>query len=783
MANKDLCLALASCGTENEVIRLLEQKGYWDDPAYWRYFGDIEDNYSTIGNQQSQPEYALVEKIINSVDALLMGKCLESGIDPKSKDAPRNAADAIERFYSIPEGKLSKLSLRERSNLAENIALVGTGSRSNPCYSIIDRGEGQTPDNMPNTLLGLFRSIKSEIPFVQGKFHMGGTGAFRFCGRNHMQLIVSKRNPNITRPGETNAWGFSVVRREAPRGNRRTSVYTYLAPKGQILSFEADSLPLWPSLYPNEFGAILDWGTYIKLYEFDLHGLRTNVNFDLYFALSLLMPNIALPIRLYERRKGYSGHTFETILSGLSVRLEEDKRENLEPGYPSSHPIACMGQKFQAQVYAFRKGQSSNYRRNEGVIFTVNGQTHANFPSTFFQRESIGMGYLRDSLLVIVDCTDLDNTLKEDLFMNSRDRLSTCELRSQIERELERLIKEHPGLKVLRAQRRQEEIKDKLEESKPLSDVIEKVIKNSPTLAKLLSTGGKLPNPFKLEDTGISQTYQGKKYPTYFRLKKGVSKDLVKNCPINWRFRVQFETDAQNDYFNRDIDPGEFKLLANSIEVTDYVLSLWNGTASLTVPLPKGAKPNYIIKFDAIVKDATKWEPFKDTFKIVVYPKMEHKKGGGIVDNLPPGNQGKGKHLPSFLALPKIIDVKRVDWDEHNFDEFDALDVISIGEGNYDFYVNIDNICLQTELKYARPTIDIDLLTAQFRYGVVLTGMSLLRELKNPPNKNHNIENGESLPEKVKFLTRAISPILIPMISTLSQLEPEEAELPDTLTL
>ena len=72
---------------------------------------------------------------------------------------------------------------------------------------------------------------------------------------------------------------------------------------------------------------------------------------------------------------------------------------------------------------------------------------------------------------------------------------------------------------------------------------------------------------------------------------------------------------------------------------------------------------------------------------------------------------------------------------------------------------------------------------AQFRYGVVLIGMSLLRELDNPQDKNQNIENGESIPDRVKLLTRAISPILIPMISTLSQLEPEEAELADTVAL
>lgn len=783
MNNENLCLVLADCETETEVINVLKQNKYWDDLSCWRYFGDIEDNYSTIGNQQSQPEYALVEKIVNSVDALLLSKCLESGINPKSQLAPRTANAAMMKFYNIPDGKLSKVSPRQRASLAENISLIATGSKNNPCYSIIDCGEGQTPENMPNTLLGLFKSIKSEIPFVQGKFHMGGTGAFRFCGQHHIQLVISKRNPNILLSGESDAWGFTIVRREKPRGNRRTSVYTYLAPNGNVLSFKADTLPLLPSIYPNKFGMPFKWGAYIKLYEYNLHGLKTNILFDLYNVLPLLMPNIALPIRLYERRKGYSGHTFETTLSGLSVRLEEDTRENLEPEYPSSHPIACLGQKMQVQIFAFKQGQSSNYRRNEGVIFTINGQTHAHFSSTFFQRESIGMGYLRDSLLVIIDCTNLEDTLKEDLFMNSRDRLSACELRNEIERQLERIIKEHPGLRALKEKRRQEEIKDKLEKSKPLMDVIERIIKNSPALAKLLTVGSRLPNPFHLEETGIGQTYQGKKYPTFFRLKKRTTNNLIKNCPVNWRFRVQFDTDASNDYFNRDDEPGEFILLANSVEVTDFALSLWNGTANLLVSLPKGVKPNFIINYNVIVNDATKWEPFEDSFEVIVNPKKVHQKGGSQGENPPPGNNGNDKHKPSLLNIPYINDIHRDSWDKHNFDEFDALDVVSIGEGKYDFFVNIDNICLQTELKYAKPSMDIDLLTAQFRYGVVLIGMSLLRELNDPKYKNQNVDNGDSPPDRVKLLTRAISPILIPMISTLSQLEPEEAELADTVTL
>jgi len=71
MDNKNLCLVLTNCETENEVKNILNNNSLWNAPSCWSYFGDIEDNYATIGNQQEQPEYALVEKIINSVDALV----------------------------------------------------------------------------------------------------------------------------------------------------------------------------------------------------------------------------------------------------------------------------------------------------------------------------------------------------------------------------------------------------------------------------------------------------------------------------------------------------------------------------------------------------------------------------------------------------------------------------------------------------------------------------------------------------------------------------------------
>jgi len=779
MDYQNLCLCLADSETEADVIRHLQKAGLWDNPSYWQCFGGIEDNWSTIGNQASSPQFALVEKLVNSVDAMLMAKCREFRIDPKGVNAPSGLPEALDKFFGIPQGRLSLLDPQARSILADNICLVATGAKSNPCYSVIDRGEGQSPNSMPNTILGLFKSVKTKIPFVQGKFHMGGTGTFRFCGKHSLQLIICKRNPTIARNETTDDsgeyWGFSVLRREDPGDGRRISVCTYLAPEKQVLRFKADSLPLLPSIYPNKFGGGLGWGTYVKLFEYNIPGLQTNVVFDLYNTLSLLMPNTALPIRLYERRKGYYGHTLDTTLSGLSVRLEDDKRENLEPGFPSSHSLVCMGQRMTALIYAFKKGQSSKYRRHEGIVFTVNGQTHGHLPDFFFVRTSVNMGYLRDDLLVIVDCSNLEGRLKEDLFMNSRDRHCDCQLKTQIEDELERILKEHPGLRALREKRRKEEIENKLQDSKPLVDVINKIIRNSPSLARLFASGTRLSSPFRTKEVGNGVNYQGKRYPTYFRL-LGKSQDkLVKNCPRNWRFRVQFETDAENDYFDRDNDPGMFTLEANGQIVRDHVLTLWNGKANLTVQLSESAKPGDRILYKSQVIDATRWNALKDSFETIVLSKEPHRKGGDTV--LPESGtdeDGKGKHKPDTLALPSINDVTRKHWQDHKFDAYSGLDVVSSGDEGFDFYVNVDNICLQTELKYARLQMAPELVIARFRYGMVLIGIAMLREFGVLEAEGKTSSDEPPALDKIREFTRAISPILLPMISALSELEEDE---------
>ena len=68
LTNKDLAISLAACESENEVVQLLKSEGYWNNSSCWRPFGDNENNWSTIGNQQSEADSALVEKLVNSID-------------------------------------------------------------------------------------------------------------------------------------------------------------------------------------------------------------------------------------------------------------------------------------------------------------------------------------------------------------------------------------------------------------------------------------------------------------------------------------------------------------------------------------------------------------------------------------------------------------------------------------------------------------------------------------------------------------------------------------------
>ncbi len=459
---------------------------------------------------------------------------------------------------------------------------------------------------------------------------MGGTGVLKFCGKRNLQLVVTRRSPAILRgrfdhPSDAQ-WGFTVVRREDPGDGRRSSVYTYLAPvgvlekrtlpgQGGILRFTADAMPIFPD-GQNPYGLEAEWGTLIKLYDYAAQGFKSHILMKdgLLGRLDLLLPEVALPVRLHECR-AYSGHlgSFENTLNGLGVRLEDDRSNNLEEGFPSSCPLGAGSQEMTATIYAFKKGRAETYRKHEGIIFTLNGQTHGHMTPDFFRRKNVGLSYLSDSILVVVDCSRFSGRAREDLFMNSRDRLSGGELREELEDALEDMLKQHAGLRALKERRRREETEEKFADSKPLENILESLLKKSETLASLFLQGKRASNPFKSTKMQEKEKpFQGKVYPTFFKfLDKEYGEKLHRETPQNMRSRISFDTDAVNDYFSRSIDPGRFTLSmevgGQGQPVRNYVgPNLQNGSATLSVQLPEDCNVGDELHYLAVVTDPTR---------------------------------------------------------------------------------------------------------------------------------------------------------------------------------
>jgi hypothetical protein len=833
---RDLCLTLLRAETESEVIEVLKTAGYWENPAAWRYYGDVENNWGQSGNQQSLAEAALAEKLVNSVDARLINECFLRGIDPQSDKAPRSITEAVARFFEGETGKKQTSGLIENwtddriREVAQGITLTATGTRPTLNLTIADVGEGQSPRRLPKTILSLNRANKMYIPFVQGQFNQGGTGALRFCGTRNLQLVISRRNPTLLGPDpdeHDKEWGFTLVRRERASEStdgRRNSIFTFLAPvgvgneheprHGDVLSFTAAAMPIFPDDNVS-YGREASFGTAIKLYEYQYIGERSNIIFGkrvILRRLELLLPEIALPVRLYEFRQNAAGKVLpkgsrETTLVGLRRRLIDNP--NVEDGFPIQLNFSPEGEKLIAEVYVFKPegterdtdddeddgkdrkklGGIKSYRKREGVVFVRNGQTQGHLPRDFFKRDSLKLKPLAEDMLVFVDCNQMSDDVREDLFMPSRDRLTDNAFKAELVDGLDQALKADEALKQLRNKRQQERISEQLRDDRPLTDVLQSLIKSSPNLTQLLQLGQRLSAPFNTTQVTSSaeKEFRGELYPTFFKIKNIEYGQLYKRgAPINQRMKFTFETDARDDYFLRRIERGDFSLVyigkKGKQRDSSYIgPSLKRGIATVMANLPEDAEVGDVIKYIARTDDAH--GKFENSIEVTVKPAVESHSGGTGTRKPPQNKPGDEREIPRQLSTPKIERVYREDWEKQKppFDEYTALRVEVTGyEGEdenevYEFRINMDNMPLLNEIKQRR--IDDGPARNQFLYGNVLIGLSMLLQHKQSPTKD---AESKSIEARIEETTRALAPFMLALTS-LAQHDLSDAEEIDGL--
>ena len=304
---KNLCLSIMKAQDSEEVVEILKKNDLWDDQAIWRNYGDVEGSWATINNQ-GDPPFALTEKITNSVDAVLMNKCFENGKHPKSEDRslPTSPIEAVHKYFEskneIKNYDIDKTLFEENigdvaglqefwsdkkaREVAENINIsIGGDKGSYPKIAIIDKGEGQTPEKLPTTIMSLHVGNKKSISFAQGKWNQGGSGAILHSGQDSgiaLQFVLTKRNPKIIknfkqeRTKLQDNWSFTVLRRNKPLKPGEVSEAKYLCPmedednnKTLPLNFFSDEMPIFPEK-GKQFDKKSNYGTVIILYEYKM---------------------------------------------------------------------------------------------------------------------------------------------------------------------------------------------------------------------------------------------------------------------------------------------------------------------------------------------------------------------------------------------------------------------------------------------------------------------------------------------------------------------------------
>ena len=782
---KNLCLEIINADHADNVFEILKKYNLWDDENIWRPYGDTEGNWSTI-NAHGANDYCLNEKIINSIDSMLMASAWSNSIDPESDEAPKSVSEAVSKFFGDPEvdddDKKSHIfwSQKHRLKISKNIVVSCGGDKKDPpTIAIADLGEGQVPEMVPETFLSLQKSNKIKINFVQGKWNQGGSAAMKHCGKDldyKIQFIVTKRNPEIIKnfpnhpsndTPRKNHWSFTVVKRVEPKAGAKRSEALYLAPigasqnprKGEVLSFEEeDGIPF----FPKEFKQCHDkakYGSLTKLFNYNSKtgdAMRTG---GLIYNLGWLLPRCPVPFRFHDARKGFSrkagsfSYNVEGVANFLDRTSLNEKGSNIEKLEPATDFIRVDNYQFEYDVYVFQKDKGKMFKGNCGLIWTINGQAHATQPDTIFTSDELGYSTIASDLLVILKCDDLNLTDKEDVFASTRDKIDhNHHLVREIKKRLMKQLKEHTGIQdIVRQRIVSQQDKPPVQDQRILKQ-LQEVISETP-LINDLDLGDLLKNTKKVEKQIGDLKKNLKEFPDFFKfmgLKEG-DKIYKRDAFIKSDVRLNLITNAKNNYFTRRKDKGNFELYWKDEQELNPIENfggpfLKDGLCKINIKLRDDVKPGDLQKIKFIFKDKKKTHECDAELNIREKSKVENGNSGKNRNKNKNKNKNKkGVQLEDEEKHDLIIaqGLDKNGWEEKfgedSWNELEVLKVNSYTENEktkYLFYYNKEYKHLLYELNKATAINPKELIERRFQIALSLFGMSTLSTIKFDKKNN-----------------------------------------------
>ena len=770
-----LCLSLLNCNSEKEVELLISNTPAMRD-GIWKPLDQRETNFNVTSNQASDGGKALTELMTNMVDAVLLRYAHEKNIDPKGDSAPRTMYSAVETLISIKHLRGGRLVDADDESALRSFArdhlIIGVtgGIKTNeglPCFTFVDNGEGQHPDNFENTFLSLSAGNKKDIPFVQGKYNMGSSGVLGYCGRLWYKLIVSRRHD---RSGE---WGWTLVRRRPDDG---MPVAEYFAHDNTIPKFHSERISPFNNNEGQSYklGAFAS-GTIIKLYDYQL-----GKGFSSFKA-----PTEALNENLVESILPFRILDFRNIARKQEALIKEEKKgpERALGIYPRpfygmeylllrSHTegISDMDDSIPAGTKKFDVGETHDAelglikihavvlkptlpdwlkprRTNNRVFHSVNGQVQFK-QSRGFLSASCRLPALKDRVIVFVDASELTFKAHNDVWKGDRENIRQTIIGQRYLSIVAQLIQNSEALRDLQESIAHEELQRTADTNR--DELFQKLVNKDRTFANFLNNiNPRIKVPVKnsgTTGTNGPEEYAGQHSPTYVRFDR--PKQGIIELPIGKSRPIVAHTNAVNEYFIRSENRGTYYLDETTKKCFRTTRQLNNGKLILYVtPMKECISIGDTFEMRLFLHDDSMPEPVSDSITVemiegIRQPKTKKpKKTNGTTKEV------VFKHsLPKYTLLTKdgrhFRNQKTEIWQD-DFNEYDGGLVYRLGDKDKTIYkINLDNIYHVKYLAQQTTEISKNVITEKFILGMLITMLGFEKALdKELLKQNQNLDD------------------------------------------
>jgi len=410
----DLALRAATVDEAEKVASLIESN---IGARFQRPVGDRYNNYGLMASSGSY-EYKTLEPVTNEQDAVL------------ERFAAAKWGDLSKVPYKTPDEAardlLGSLNYQQQADMV-TVAFRESDSptRSKKRLTVVyrDRGCGMEPGAIPKTIFALGSSHKTDSPWHQGAFGIGGASTYR---NTKAIVLVTRRAPEMN-PGEDRI-AVAVVLWEA-HGKGQSAYYLVTSDFATNKDAEPWSVPA--SAYP-EF----EPGTHLGLISYGVEGFHRarsgdERSFDMVLNTRLVKP--ITPVRFTnEITRGKKEY-----LRGLSRRLlDNPSQDRLSDSEELLYSYGGRSYKLPVTYYVFPTGDKGIRRRfvakSHALVFTSNGQVHHHWtPNDFRLRTKLNK--LHERILVTVETDALPIELRTALFTPDRSQLLANDPALQLE--------------------------------------------------------------------------------------------------------------------------------------------------------------------------------------------------------------------------------------------------------------------------------------------------------------------------------------------------------------